>query len=68
MVADPILQGHELESAAWKKLKAHLEAELAERRTYNDGETLTERETAIVRGDIKRLKKLLKIGEYKAPG
>lgn len=68
MITEPILQGHELESSAWKKLKAHLEAELAERRTYNDGETLAERETAIVRGQIKAIKKLLKIGEHKAPG
>lgn len=63
MMAEPILQGHELESSAWLKIKEHLESELAERRAYNDGESLTDVQTASVRGEIKRIKRLLRIGE-----
>jgi len=65
---EPVLLPHELESSAWKKIKAHLEVELAERRAYNDGETLGERETAIVRGEIKRIKKMLRIVKERGPG
>ena len=64
---EPLLLPHELESSVWKKLKAYLEAELAERREYNDSKALDATQTAYVRGDIDRLKKLLKI-ERKAPG
>lgn len=71
-MTEPILLPHELESGAWQKIKAHLETELAERRAYNDGESLTERETAVVRGQIKEIKRLLKMGdqpkEHRAPG
>jgi len=61
-MADPILLPHELESSAWKKIEEHLKAELAERREYNDAQSLGEVETAIVRGEIKHIKRMLKIG------
>lgn len=61
-MADPILSKSDLQSAVWLKVKEHLEAELAERREYNDGLSLTEVETAAIRGEIKRLKRLLKLG------
>ena len=60
-MADPVLTKNDCQSSVWLKLREHLEAELAERRAYNDGLTLTDTETAGVRGDIKRLKRLLKL-------
>lgn len=72
MITEPILQGHELESSAWLKIKAHLNDYLAERREYNDGRSLTDIETAVVRGEILAIKRLLRIGEspkeHRAPG
>ena len=65
--AAPIFLPQDLESTAWLKLKAHLESELVDRRAYNDGRSLDAVETAFVRGDIDRLKRILKIGS-KAPG
>lgn len=56
---EPVLTKNDCQSAVWLKLKAHLEAELAERRAYNDGLSLTDIETAAIRGDIKRIKRLL---------
>lgn len=64
---DPVLLPHELESSAWLKIKAYLEERLAERREYNDGESLTEKETALVRGEIKHIKKMLRIGKDLKP-
>ena len=60
-MAEPVLTKNDCQSSVWLKLKKHLEAELADRRAYNDGISLTETETASVRGDIKRLKRLLKL-------
>lgn len=60
-MAAPILSKSDVQSAVWLKLKAHFEAELDERRAYNDGESLTDKETAIVRGQIKHIKRVLKI-------
>lgn len=57
----PVLDKHELQSTVWKKLEAHLKAELAERREYNDGLTLTDIETAVIRGEIKHIKRLLRL-------
>lgn len=69
MPAEPLmLLPHELESSVWRKIKAYLDAALAERREYNDGESLTEKETAIVRGQIKHIKRMLRLGEIKAAG
>lgn len=62
---EPVLLPHELDSAVWRKIKAQLLLDLAERREYNDGESLTEKETASVRGQIKNIKRLLKFGEPK---
>ncbi len=55
----------ELESSTWRKVVAYLEIELASRRAYNDGRSLGAEETAFVRGDIDRMKRLLNTG--KAP-
>jgi len=59
----PIFTNQELQSSVWIKLREHLESQLAERRIYNDGETLSEKETAIVRGEIKNIKRLLREGK-----
>ena len=58
----PVLVPHELQSELWLKLKQYFESELAERRSYNDGKSLDPIETAFIRGDIDRLKKLIAIG------
>lgn len=63
----PILEPHELDSAVWKKLKAHLETELADRREYNDGQSLDAVATAGIRGEIKRLKLILSIDPSAKP-
>lgn len=59
----PLLDQYELQSPVWKKIEAHLKAELAERREYNDGHSLTDIETATIRGEIKHIKKLLRLSE-----
>ena len=64
MKAEPLLLPHELESSTWKKLREYLEVELAERRAYNDGTSLTEVETATIRGEIKNIKKLLRLDNH----
>lgn len=68
MIAEPLLLPHELESAVWRKIKAHLETELVERRAYNDGQSLTEIETAMIRGEIKHIKRMLRLGDTKPAG
>ncbi len=62
-MADPILDRQDLQSPAWLKLKEHLEARLVERREYNDGQTLNDVETAGIRGEIKEIKRILRISE-----
>ena len=62
---EPVLLPHELESSVWKKLKASLEVELADRREYNDGQSLNEVQTALIRGEIKHIKRMLKLGTPK---
>lgn len=59
----PVLDKHELQSSVWKKIEAHLKAELAERREYNDGHSLTDIQTATIRGEIKHIKKMLNLSE-----
>lgn len=50
-------------SALWLRLKGHLTEMLATARLQNDNETLTEQQTATVRGRIKCLKALLALGD-----
>lgn len=66
-MSTPLLSPHEAESSTWKKIKAHLESELRDRRDWNDSKSLDATETAFVRGEIARLKKLLKMGYTKTP-
>ena len=61
-MAESVLLPHDLESSVWKKIKSHLEAELASLREYNDGESLDAVKTAAIRGEIKRIKRVLKLG------
>ena len=54
-------------SPLWVRLKTHLESELDLARKRNDNPKLTEHETAALRGDIKRLKLILSLGDDRPP-
>lgn len=58
---EPVLTKGDVQSPVWLKLKAHLEAELSYWREQNDAKSLTEVETAFIRGEIRRIKRLLQI-------
>jgi hypothetical protein len=58
------LEDHEIKSQLWRKLKAHIEAQIARHQRTNDGE-LDPIATAKVRGRIAELRALLSI--EKAP-
>ena len=63
----PVLDDHEFQSGVWKKLCAHWEEELTERRVRNDGKTLNDVETAFVRGQIEHIKKMLRLPTFGKP-
>lgn len=46
-------------SPVWLRIKAHIEEEMSLLRQRNDTPTLDERNTALIRGEIAALKKLL---------
>ena len=54
------------QSPTWKRLRAHIETQIAALREKNDSESLTPEKTAALRGEIKALKKLLAL-ENPAP-
>lgn len=54
-------------SPVWVRLKAHFEEELARARARNDDIKLGEVGTALVRGEIKRLKALIALGDEDRP-
>lgn len=54
-------------SPLWIKISTELEKKLAGLRIKNDNETLTERETAALRGQIKSLKVILGLGDEPPP-
>ncbi len=47
----------------WMRLKAHLESELQSRRVRNDRVDAPEQETAALRGEIRVLKALIRLGD-----
>lgn len=55
-------------SPVWLRIKANAERELELLRQQNDSETLDERKTALIRGEIKALKKLLAAERDTTPG
>lgn len=57
------LSDHDKAQGLWVRLKAHLEDMLAAARVRNDNETLTEQQTAALRGRIKTLRSLIALGE-----
>lgn len=61
-MADPLFTRDDRISPTWGKLRRWLEAELAERRAHNDKRRDAE-ETAFTRGDIDRIKAILRLGE-----
>lgn len=72
LMAEPVFDRQDLVSPIWIRLREHLKEQLAERREYNDGLTLNDVETAVVRGEIKEIKRILRLGDpdakRKAPG
>lgn len=53
----------ERRSVLWRKITRHAEARIAELRGNNDAISLSERDTAAIRGRIGELKNLLALGE-----
>lgn len=49
----------EIRTPLWMRLREHLEAEIASLRKKNDDPALDERKTALMRGEIAALRKLL---------
>jgi hypothetical protein len=62
-MADFALTDNDRASGFWLRLKAHLEERLATNRLVNDNISLTEQDTAVLRGRIRELKALLALGE-----
>jgi hypothetical protein len=62
-VNDFELTDHDKASGLWLRLEAHLTEMLSDARTRNDNETLTEQQTAALRGRIKCLRGLLSLGD-----
>jgi hypothetical protein len=60
------LDRYEVDSALWKRLKAHIEEEIRIQRAKNDGDQEVV-ETAKIRGRIAQLKALLALGEIQSP-
>ena len=56
------LTAHDKASSLWLRLRAHLEDRLAATRARNDA-TLTEQDTATLRGEIRCLKQLMRLGD-----
>ncbi len=50
-------------SSLWLRLRAHLEDRLADARRRNDQPELPEQQTAVLRGEIRSLKRLIALGE-----
>lgn len=62
----PVLSREDLNSQAWRKLKAHLEDTLRSLRQKNDSDQTPEA-TARIRGEIRCIKNLLALDEIPAP-
>jgi hypothetical protein len=61
-VIDFDLSEHDKAQGLWLRLRAHLEDRLAAARVRNDG-ALSESETAMLRGEIKTLKRIIALGD-----
>jgi hypothetical protein len=61
-VTDFSLTAHDKASSLWLRLCVHLEDRLADARQRND-KSLSEQETATLRGEIKSLKRLRALGD-----
>lgn len=61
-MADFTLTRDDRATGLWTRLRGHLEEKLATARVKNDDETLTEQQTAALRGRINCLKALLALG------
>lgn len=63
MTPDFELSSGEKAHPLWAQLKAHLQEQLAGARVRNDNATLTEPETATLRGRIACLKSIIALGD-----
>jgi hypothetical protein len=63
VTTDFTLSDHDRASGLWLRLREHLGERLASARVRNDHDTLTEQQTAALRGEIRCLKRLLVLGE-----
>lgn len=54
-------------SPLWIKISTEIEKKIVSLRTKNDNDTLSERETAALRGQIKSLKFMLGLGDEMPP-
>lgn len=62
MLSEFTLSAHDKAQGLWLRLNAHLEERLTDARVRNDA-SLTEPETAMLRGEIRCLKKLINLGD-----
>ena len=62
-----MLNAKDLNSDTWAKLAKYLATELEAGRTRLESHLMTADQTATVRGDIGRIRKLLALGEIQAP-
>jgi hypothetical protein len=58
-MSDFALNAADRETLLWRKLRKHLESELADLRERNDSIKHTEQQTAVIRGRIAQIKDLL---------
>lgn len=56
------LSEHDKAQGLWLRLRAHLEARLADARVRNDG-AMNDYETASLRGEIRTLKRIIALGD-----
>lgn len=61
-----MLNAKDLNSDTWEKLAKYLASELESCRTRLESNLMTPEQTALVRGDIGRIRKLLALGESPA--
>jgi hypothetical protein len=63
VTADFTLSDHDRASGLWLRLREHLGERLASARVRNDHDTLSEQQTAALRGEIRTLKAIIRLGD-----
>jgi hypothetical protein len=62
-MTDFALTANDKASSLWLRLRAHLEERLSAARMVNDNASLSEQDTAALRGRIRLLKSLIALGD-----